>query len=74
MGKDQKEGLKKAGFYKFSRNPQILFYGIALVGMALLWPSLAALGWVLVYCLIAEMMVRTEEEHLLKIFGKEIML
>jgi protein-S-isoprenylcysteine O-methyltransferase Ste14 len=71
IGHDQKEGLKRSGFYQRVRNPQIIFYGLLLVGLATLWPSLYALGWLLVYAAIAHMMVRTEEEHLLRIFGDE---
>jgi len=71
MGHDQKKGLKHSGFYQHVRNPQIVFYGILLIGLTFLWPSLYALGWLLVYAAIAHMMVRTEEEHLLRIYRDE---
>jgi len=69
VGKEQKSGLKRSGFYQYVRNPQLVFYGIMIIGLALLWPSLYALGWVLVFCMVAHMMVLTEEEHLERVFG-----
>lgn len=63
--------LRRAGFYRFTRNPQIVFFGIALSGIAVLWFSIYALGWMLVYVAIAQMMILTEEEHLLQIYGDE---
>ena len=67
LGQNQKT-LNRFGFYQYLRNPQILFYGIAISGIALLWASLYSLGWVLVYGIIAQIMVVTEEEHLLHIY------
>ena len=60
--------LNRAGFYQYTRNPQILSYGVALLGIATLWASLYSLGWLLIYGIIAHMMVVTEEEHLLGIY------
>ena len=60
--------LNRFGFYQYTRNPQILFYGLSIIGIAVLWPSFYALGWVFVYLVIAHMMVVTEEEHLLRIY------
>ena len=71
LGHNQHSGLKRTGFYNYVRNPQIVFYSIIIIGLAMLWPSLYALGWLLVYAAIAHMMVRTEEEHLLRVFGDE---
>lgn len=62
--------LKETGFYRFSRNPQIIFYNFLLIGFALLWPSWYAIPWILVYYIIAHMMVLTEEENLRRTFGK----
>ncbi|MBT3316140.1 MAG: hypothetical protein HN390_16170 [Anaerolineae bacterium] len=70
LGQDT-ETLHRVGFYKFTRNPQIVFYGIAILGMPIIWPSLYALGWVLLFAIIAHMMVTTEEEHLGKIYGDD---
>lgn len=66
-GDDQ---LRQSGFYRFSRNPQLLTYGLALVGVALFWPSWYALPWIIIYILIAHMMVITEEEYLHKLHGE----
>jgi protein-S-isoprenylcysteine O-methyltransferase Ste14 len=64
----QGTGLEQSGFYRFSRNPQIVAYGLMLSGFALLWPSLPALIWLLLYAPIAHLMVRTEEEHLQRLY------
>lgn len=64
--------LNRSGFYRFSRNPQLLAYSLVIIGIALLWPSLYGLGWILIYGAIAHMMmVRTEEEHLGRTFRSE---
>ncbi len=63
--------LYRSGFYQYSRNPQIVVYGLVVIGVAFLWPSMYGLGWILIYGAIAHMMVRTEEEHLGRIFGSE---
>jgi protein-S-isoprenylcysteine O-methyltransferase Ste14 len=63
--------LQKIGLYRYSRNPQIVTYFFVIFGYALLWPSVSGIVWVILYCLIGHIMVRTEEKHLLQIFGKE---
>lgn len=63
--------VKRSGFYKYSRNPQIVFYGFLIIGYALFWPSLSGLIWILLYFFIAHIMVKTEETHLQKIHGKD---
>ena len=63
--------LKRTGVYRYSRNPQVLVCGLAVMGYVLLWPSWHTLGWFILYALIAHMMVLTEEEHLGDIFGDE---
>lgn len=67
FGQDTKT-LNRFGFYQYTRNPQILFYGVAIIGMVVLCPSFYALGWLLVYAVIAHMMIITEEEHLLRLY------
>jgi len=56
--------IYKSGLYRFSRNPQILAYGLALLGIVVLWPSWFAFFWFVSYSIIAHMMVTTEEEYL----------
>ncbi len=63
--------LKKSGPYAKSRNPQILFCGLAVIGYALLWPSWHTAGWGLLYAAMAHLMVLTEEEHLRKRYKEE---
>lgn len=70
MGKARKS-LKTDGLYKYSRNPQLVGYGLVLIAYILAYPSWYALGWFLLYIIIAQMMVYTEEEFLLKIYNKE---
>ncbi len=64
-------GLNQQGFYRFTRNPQIVAYTLIIIGIAVMWASAYALGWGLVFLLIAHMMVITEEEHLLRVYPKE---
>jgi protein-S-isoprenylcysteine O-methyltransferase Ste14 len=64
-------GITKRGPYRVSRNPQVLGGYLLVIGVFVQWPSLYALGWVLMYALIMHWMVLTEEEHLLQVFGQE---
>lgn len=70
VGQDE-SGLTCSGMYRRSRNPQILSYGIAVIGYALLWPSWNSVLWVVLYAVIAQMMVRTEEKHLRQAYGND---
>ena len=63
--------VRQTGFYRWTRNPQLLTYGLILIGLAILYPSIESAVWILVYGLVAQLMVLTEEEHLLKVFGKD---
>lgn len=65
----QVTGLRQSGLYRYSRNPQIVAYGLVVIGYALLWPSWSGMVWVSVYVAIAHLMVRTEEEHLRRAYG-----
>jgi protein-S-isoprenylcysteine O-methyltransferase Ste14 len=65
------EGLMRTGPYRFTRNPQLVGGSLMVIGPALLWPSLYALGWVLLYGFVSHTMVLTEEEHLLQVYGEE---
>jgi protein-S-isoprenylcysteine O-methyltransferase Ste14 len=64
------EGLEQTGLYRVSRNPQIVGGGLMVIGIAVLWPSWYALGWVVLYGVIAHIMVLTEEEHLRNVHGE----
>jgi protein-S-isoprenylcysteine O-methyltransferase Ste14 len=63
--------LKQTGPYRVTRNPQIVGGSLLVIGSAVLWPSWYALGWVVLYAVMAHMMVFTEEEHLRAVFGQE---
>lgn len=62
-------GLNTTGMYRFTRNPQIVAYGLLVLGYALWWPSWSGLAWVAIYAVIAHVMVMTEEEHLRRVYG-----
>jgi protein-S-isoprenylcysteine O-methyltransferase Ste14 len=64
------EALQQTGLYRLSRNPQLVGGGLAVLGIAVLWPSWYALGWVVLYGVIGHLMVLTEEEHLRKVHGE----
>ncbi len=70
MGREV-SGLTCSGMYRRSRNPQVIFYGFAVIGYSLLWPSWTGALWVVLYAILASMMVRVEEKHLKNTFGTE---
>jgi protein-S-isoprenylcysteine O-methyltransferase Ste14 len=57
-------GLRTEGFYRYSRNPQLVGYFFLIVGYALFWPSWSGIAWVFLYGVIALRMVKAEESHL----------
>jgi protein-S-isoprenylcysteine O-methyltransferase Ste14 len=63
--------LVQVGAYRFTRNPQLVAGSLLVIGSTALWPSMYALGWVVLYGFVAHMMVLTEEEHLLEVYGEE---
>lgn len=63
--------LMNHGPYGLSRNPQIIGAYLLVIGTALQWPSLYALGWLLMFAVISHWMVITEEGHLARVFGEE---
>lgn len=62
--------LIQTGPYRWSRNPQILGGYLLVMGTAVQQPSFYALAWVLLYGIIAQMMVVTEEEFLQRQLGE----
>ncbi len=67
----QVDGLRQTGFYGHSRNPQVVAFVIAMIGYGLLWPTWQHGVSVVLVAALMHMMVRTEEEHLLDVFGEE---
>jgi len=59
-------GLHERGLYRWSRNPQLLGGFLAVIGVAVLWPSPYAVGWAALYAVMGHWMVLAEEEHLRK--------
>ncbi len=59
-----KNKLNTAGVYRYSRNPQLLSYGIMLMATVVLFFSLLMLFWFLLYLIISYLMIKSEEEFL----------
>ena len=68
VGQQPRE-VRQSGPYRWTRNPQILSYGLMLLGLGIMYPSLQTAAWVLLYAAIAHLMVVTEEENLHNQFG-----
>lgn len=62
-------GLKQDGLYRYTRNPQIVGYGIVLLSIPLFYASWLLVAWFFLYFPIAHWMVRTEEDHLRRMIG-----
>ena len=60
--------LEKGGIYRWSRNPQIVGYGLILLGVTFLWYTDYTLIATILYAPIAHRLVLIEEEHLRRIF------
>ena len=63
--------LETGGIYRFSRNPQYVFWVIFILGYALtgpLWPGLLAVA---ALCVAIHLIVLVEEEHLEDVYGEE---
>lgn len=65
----QPSEVRQTGPYRWTRNPQILSYGMMLIGLGIMYPSLQTAVWVLLYAAIGHFMIMTEEEHLKNQFG-----
>jgi protein-S-isoprenylcysteine O-methyltransferase Ste14 len=66
-----KNKLNTRGIYQYSRNPQLVGYGIILLSFAILFISWYSLGWFLQYIIISYFMIRSEEEFLNLRYGEE---
>jgi protein-S-isoprenylcysteine O-methyltransferase Ste14 len=63
--------LVTGGVYRYTRNPQIVGWGLALLGAALAGRSAKAVGLVAVYFLIHRLYFPFEERRLERVFGAE---
>jgi len=63
--------LYRSGPYRFTRNPQVIGGSLMASGIALLWPSWYALGWIFLWIAMFHLMIITEEEHLLRLYGED---
>jgi len=66
-----KNKLKTGGIYKYSRNPQLVGYGIFLIVFVMLFSSWFAVGWYVIFLIFSTFMVRSEEEFLVLKYGEE---
>ena len=62
--------VRQTGPYRWTRNPQLLSYGVMLLGLGIIYPSIQTAAWIFLYAAIAHLMVLTEEEHLKNQFGE----
>lgn len=58
------------GIYRFTRNPQIIGYGLIVLSVPFIWNSLLALIAALVYWVGIRKMIMIEEEHLHRTFDQ----
>ena len=65
------KALRTEGLYRYSRNPQLEGGFLFIVGYAMLWPSWEGAAWAALWPVISHLMVRGEEQHLLRVFGEE---
>ncbi len=70
FGQD-KDMLETGGLYEYSRNPQLLGYGIMLLGLVPLYLSWYSLAWFIQYLIVSYFMIRSEEEFLGSKYGEE---
>jgi protein-S-isoprenylcysteine O-methyltransferase Ste14 len=66
-----KNNLKTGGIYKYSRNPQLVGYGVFLIVFVLLFSSWFSIGWYIIFFIISTFMIRSEEEFLMLKYGEE---
>jgi len=59
-----KNKLKTDGLYKYSRNPQLVGYGLMLFSFAFLFFSWLIIIWIIIYLIASYFMIISEEEFL----------
>lgn len=71
MDKDQ---LCTSGLYQYSRNPQLVGYGLILISFVILYPSWSSILWIILYVILASFMIISEEEFLERKYKEEYRL
>jgi len=66
-----KNRLNTVGIYRYSRNPQLVGYGILLLSFLIIYFSWYSLVWFLQYLIISYFMIKSEEEFLSRRYGEE---
>lgn len=66
-----KDELITDGIYKYSRNPQLIGYGVILFSFVVIYLSWYSAGWFFQYLVISYFMVQTEEEFLNLRYGEK---
>jgi protein-S-isoprenylcysteine O-methyltransferase Ste14 len=66
-----KNKLRTSGIYRHSRNPQLVGYGILILGFVVWYVSWYSIGWFVLYLIISWFMVLSEEEFLKMQYEKE---
>jgi protein-S-isoprenylcysteine O-methyltransferase Ste14 len=70
LGMD-KNKLNTGGIYQYSRNPQLLGYGLMLSSFAILLFSWSSIIWLVLYVVTAAFMIQSEEEFLRSKYSEE---
>jgi len=66
-----KDTLRTTGIYGYTRNPQLVGYGIMILSIVILYLSWYSIGWFALYLIIAYFMIKSEEEFLQKVYRDE---
>jgi protein-S-isoprenylcysteine O-methyltransferase Ste14 len=66
-----KNKLKTRGIYRYSRNPQLVGFGIIILGFIAWYFTWYSVGWFILYLVISWFMILSEEEFLKMKYEKE---
>lgn len=70
FGQD-KNNLRTNGIYSYTRNPQLVGYGILILSIVIIYFNWESVGWFLQFIIISYFMIQSEEEFLKHIYGIE---
>jgi protein-S-isoprenylcysteine O-methyltransferase Ste14 len=66
-----KNKLQTGGLYNYSRNPQLVGFGLIVASFTIIYFSYLVLIWFLLYIIVAYFMIKSEEEFLDKKYKEE---